>query len=246
MSLSTDLISQFVKATNDKKTETKNDTITYGTIYKDGDTYKVKLDGSDITMPVSISQMSSGTVTSETGTRVIVLIKNHTATIIGSLEAQGAKVTTLDGIELDLKTIDEIKADNVVIKDTLTAHKGRIDILETDNLTVKNTLTAIIGEIEYLDAHFITVEDIKATYATIENLNALNTYVYNLEATYGEFIDLTTKKLDAHQAVIDELDVTYANIDFTNIGKAFASTQINRIYTLKICKHWGVFTRMVG
>lgn len=220
MSLSTDLISQFVKATNDNKKETKNDTITYGTIYKDAGTYKVKLDGSDITMPVSISQMSSGTITSETGTRVIILIKNHTATIIGSLEARGATVTTLDGIELDLKTIDEIKADNVVIKDTLTAHKGQIDILETDNLTVKNTLTAIIGEIEYLDAHFIAADDIKATYATIENLNALNTYVYNLEVTYGEFIDLTTEKLDAHQAVIDELDVTYANIDFTNIGKA--------------------------
>lgn len=219
MSLSADLISQFVKITNDKK-ETKNDTITYGTIFKKDDKYQVQLDGSDITMPVSISQLSSSTIASEDGSRVIILIKNHTATIIGSLEPQGATVTTLDGTELKLKSVEEIKADNVTIKETLTAHNGRIDILETDNVTVNNTLKAIIADIEYLDAHFITADDIKSTYATIENLNSVNTYIYNLEATYGEFKDLATEKLDAHQAVIDELDTTYATIDFANIGKA--------------------------
>lgn len=222
MSLSTDLISQFVKATNDNKRETKKDTITYGTVFKKDGQYQVKLDGSDITMPVSISQLSSGIVTDkETSTaRVVVLIKNHTAIILASLEPQGTKVTTLDGIELELKAIDEIKADNIIIKNTLTAHKGTIDILTADNVTINNTLKSIIADIEYLDAHFITAEDIKATYATIENLNSINTYIYNLEATYGEFKDLTTEKLDAHQAVIDELGVTYANIDFANIGKA--------------------------
>lgn len=219
MSLSTDLISQFVKVTNDKK-ETKNNTITYGTIFKKDGKYQVQLDGSDITMPVSISQLSSSTISSETGTRVIVLIKNHTATVIGSLEPQGVTVTTLDGVDISLKTIDELKADNITIKETLTAHKGKIDILEVDNVKVNNALTAIIADIEYLDAHFITAEDIEATYATIENVKATWLKVFSVEGTYGEFEDLAAEKITAMDALVKNIDTTYANIDFTNIGKA--------------------------
>ena len=234
MPLSIDLISQFVNPTNDEK-KVNNDTITYGTVFKtntgDGLKYYVKLDGSSKSLPLSMSQLASSTIVpeisndsddeiSKNGLRVIALIKHHVVTIIGSLEPATSKMTTLDGFKINVDRISSLELDNLKIKDTLYAEDGEFKTLETDHLKVKNQLSSVIADIEYLEANFITADDIKATYATIENLTSVNTAIYNLEATYGEFKDLTTEKLDAHQAVIDELDVTYANIDFSNIGKA--------------------------
>lgn len=68
MSLSSDLISQFVKVTNDKK-ESKHETTAYGTIVKNDSSIYVKLDGSDLSTPV----VSTAFVNN--GDRVTVMIK---------------------------------------------------------------------------------------------------------------------------------------------------------------------------
>ena len=51
MNLSSDLISQFVKVTNDSKKE-NNETTVYATVVYNGKPY-VKLDGSDLLTPIS-------------------------------------------------------------------------------------------------------------------------------------------------------------------------------------------------
>lgn len=234
MTLPVDLISQFVKVTNDKK-EVKNDTITYGTLFKESGKYYVLLDGSNTKMPVSTQQISSGTnfevkknpVTGvNVNPRVIVLIKNHMATIIGSLEHSGAEVTTLEGITVDLAAIDTIKADNVEIKDTLIAHKGKIDEIVVKNVAISETLTANSADIAALKANTLTAKQIEATYATIENLKLTNGDIYNLSSVWA-----TVERLEVTEGVIDTLDSNYANIDFANIGEAairkiFSSTGI--------------------
>ena len=73
MGLSNDLISQFVKMTNDKS-PTKGETTVYGTAVDNNGKIFVKIDGSDIVTPVN-------TITDvKSGERVIVTIKNHSAT----------------------------------------------------------------------------------------------------------------------------------------------------------------------
>lgn len=84
MSLSSDLISQFAKITNDTSKREKGTTITYATAIRRGDIMYVKLDGSDVLTPVS------STVSARDGERVTVMIKNHIATITGNITSPAA------------------------------------------------------------------------------------------------------------------------------------------------------------
>lgn len=100
MDLSSELLSQFVKVTQGEK-KTKNESTVYGTAVKqDGKTY-VKIDGSNLLTPVA------ATADTVDGERVIVMIKNHTATITGNITAPAARV--LD-IEVAVDAANEAKA----------------------------------------------------------------------------------------------------------------------------------------
>lgn len=93
MNLSSDLISQFVKATNDKA-NSKSETIVYGTVsIHDGRVY-VKIDGSDGTLtPITT------TTNVKDGDRVTVMIKDHTATITGNITSPAINTTDIDDVE---------------------------------------------------------------------------------------------------------------------------------------------------
>lgn len=79
MNLSSDLVSQFAKITNDNTQRSTEETILYGEIVQFGDELCVKFDGSD--------QMTPAVTTSaiKVGDRVSAVIKNHTAIITGNL-----------------------------------------------------------------------------------------------------------------------------------------------------------------
>lgn len=233
MGLSSDLISQFVKATSEKK-ESKKETTAYGVIKVDGDGSKyVQLDGSDISTPVTTA------VTVKEGDRVMVMIKNHTATVTGNLSSPsvgtGEMGSTLDEIAKfeiliseDLRAkqadIDTLKADNVTINKTLTAYEADIHNLEADNVKIHETLTANDADIKNLKAEKLDATVANATFATIKNLEATNAYIYNLEGAYGKFVDLTTENFKSVNATIENLDTKYADIEFANIGKAAMET----------------------
>ena len=233
MGLSHDLISQFVKVTNDRKTE-KKETIAYGTAVElDGKKY-VRLDGSDMLTPVS------STADAEANERVTVLIKDHTATITGNASSPAARKQSVDDVidqiteveiliadkvstgDLDAERgrIDTLVSENVTIKERLTASEADIDNLEADNVTIKETLTAQNGEIENLKVGVLTVDVANTKYASIDNLEATNVNVHNLESDYASFKNATTDNLTSVNASITNLDTTYANIDFANIGEA--------------------------
>lgn len=85
MDLSRSIVRDFVEITNDSDTS-KPDTTVYGTIVEyNGQTY-AQIDGadSDILTPIS------ATVDVKTGERVLVTIKNHTATVTGNLDDPSA------------------------------------------------------------------------------------------------------------------------------------------------------------
>lgn len=246
MALSTQLISQFAKmanTNNSKKTTTSSTTVYGKTVVYNGQTY-VQLDGSDLLTPVETTSAIKD------GDRVTVKIENHTATVTGNLSdpsASSGTVTTMGNqisefeiiiadkvsvaeLEAEIARIDTLVADNVTIKETLTAAEADIENLEADNVTIKETLTAAEANINKLETEKISTTFAEATFATIENLEAANAEIRNLEATYGEFEELTTKNFEAVSADIDDLEteklsaesakLIYANIDFSNIGKA--------------------------
>lgn len=97
MGLSNDLISQFVKATNDN-TETKSESTVYGTIVEYAGEKYVKFDGSDLLTPIT------STTNIDDGERVTVTIKNHTATVTGNISSPSARSYELILAADELKT----------------------------------------------------------------------------------------------------------------------------------------------
>lgn len=236
MNLSSDLISQFVKATNDN-TKEKTETTVYGKIVESNGRKYVQIDGSDQLTPVT------STANSHAGERVAVMIKNHTATVIGNFSSPAARVDDLQDTEAlanqvsefgiiiankvdtemlvaESARIDELYAEDVVIRGALRVAEADIDNLQTNSLEVRDKLTATEADIDNLQTSKLDANIASITYATITDLDATNAYIYNLEGTYGEFADLSADKFKAIEATIDSLETNYANIDFTNIGSA--------------------------
>lgn len=161
MSLSQELLLQFVKATNDNKKQ-KTETTVYGTTVEQGGKTYVKLDGSALLTPVST------TADVKAGERVTVLIKNHTAIITGNSSSPAAR--SADVAESNDK-IKELQTDNVKVKENLSAASANIETLQAANVTVQNRLTAAEANIGTLDTEKISAKDIEGKYANIDFSN---------------------------------------------------------------------------
>jgi hypothetical protein len=240
VSLSNELISQFVKATKDK-TKTKSETTVYGTVVYNGKPY-VKIDGSDLLTPVSTTTAVSD------GERVTVMIKDHTATVTGNIsspsartndvEAVGNKVSEFEIVMAYKVTTEDLQAANATIE-SLKAKLATITDLEVVHADIEN-LQAKFAELKYVDADEINaitanIDSIQARFGeftdiSTEDLEALNAEIDVLRGYTASFTYVSAEVLDAVKASIKQLDVDklsakdanikYANIDFSNIGEA--------------------------
>lgn len=210
LSLSSDLISQFVKVTKDTTTE-KTEKTMYGTIVEyDGGKY-VRLDGSEFLTPID------STTNAENEDRVTVTIKDHNAIVTGNVTSPSPTTSELQGVD---KKADEIGskisdfeiviADKVDTKE-LNAANARIDELQTDNVTIKKTLNANAASIKQLEADNVTING---------TLDAHEGYIGELTATDVEITgrlnaaDANIGSLQADNVVIrNELNAQKANID---------------------------------
>lgn len=93
MNLPSDLILDFVKATNDD-TETKKESIGYGTAVIDNDKLYIQMDGSNRLTPAAT------TVNVEPGERVTFMIKNHSAVITGNMSSRSARIDDVSQFEV--------------------------------------------------------------------------------------------------------------------------------------------------
>lgn len=239
MALSKNLISDFVKATTDDK-KTAEETTLYGTIVEYNGSKYVRLDGSDMLTPYT------ATVAAKAGERVRVSVGKHSATVTGNVsspaartgdvEELGRKVDTFDvvvankatikDLEVERARVDDLVADNVVIKNQLTADSAEIKDLKADNVDIKGKLTARDAEIENLKANKIDTEVVSANYATIKNLEATQASVKELSANKANITDLTAAtgridNLESKNIETDKLVAKKANIDLANVNNAW-------------------------
>lgn len=239
MALSKNLISDFVKATTDDK-KTAEETTLYGTIVEYNGSKYVRLDGSDMLTPYT------ATVAAKAGERVRVSVGKHSATVTGNVsspaartgdvEELGQKVDTFDAVvankatikdlEVERARVDDLVADNVVIKNQLTADSAEIKDLKADNVDIKGKLTARDAEIENLKANKIDAEVVSANYATIKNLEATQASVKELSANKANITDLTAAtgridKLESKDIETDNLIAKKADIDLANVNNAW-------------------------
>ena len=236
MNLSSELISQFVKVTNDSNNEVEETTV-YGTIVEFEGTKYVRLDGSELLTPITTS------ANVKPGERVTVMIKNHTATVTGNLSSPAARIddivdtdtilTKISEVEIlvagkvdtedfvaEQGRIDELIAKDAEITGSLEAAEADIDILQSGHLTVTERLDAVEADIDALVVGSIDVSVLDAKYAKIESLEATDTNLHNLESTYAAFEVATTEKLTAVEADID--DLTADKLSVTNAEAMYA------------------------
>lgn len=255
MDLSRNIIKRYVQVASPEKITSNSETV-YGTVVNEGEMLYVKIDGSSILTPVS------STIDIKANDRVLVLVKNHEATVIGSpssptarleeLTKLGDKVTNLDTVVADKvgtgeliaiqASIDNLNANKLSVKDAELKY-ATIEKLDAENAAINGKLTAYEASIEELKADKIDASEVEAKYATIKNLEATDAKFDNLDATYAK-----VTALDAQKARIDDLytnklsatdaDLKYADIDFANIGDAavenfYAASGIIQILTLE-------------
>ena len=210
MGLSNDLISQFVKATNDTK-KVRTEKTVYGKIVDDNGALKVRLDGADEKVLTPIITTSNVKV----GDRVIVLIKNHSATVIGNTSSPSTTVSDVEGInnkitefetaiggkvdtgDLNAQSarIDSLNSQVVIIQKDLFAVQGNIETLQADTSKVKEKLAANSADIETLKTTKLDISVAATTYATIANLEAANTTISNVQSDYSNFKTLVNNKI---------------------------------------------------
>lgn len=192
MALSEELVANFVKSTNDKKT-TGSEATVYGTVRIEGDNEYVQIDGSSIKTPVNTTSDISD------GDRVIVLIKNHEATIIGNVSAPSAKNSSVNHQYDNLQQqIDALSPENI-IELTQTVNKNKDDIarLQESYNQANTALGAINGTVSSITD---SISSIEQSIGTAENniftlqtdVTNLRTDVTNLQANITDIINRLT------------------------------------------------------
>lgn len=249
MGLSSDLISQFVKITQDKQ-ETKKETTAYGKIIKQGDKAYVQLDGSDLLTPITT------TTVVKDDDRVLVTIKDHTAIVTGNITNPSASDGDVQTVKDEVTEIgNKISEFEIVIADKVTTEQLEAEIARIDKL-IADEIDAVNGKFETIEAKVADIDTIKADIievnqkitahegefttirgeiadfknATIEDLDAISGEFHDLSSDYANFKQTTTNTLIANEASITELEtkkldteiaeIKFANIDFSNIGEA--------------------------
>ena len=215
MSLSYDLISEFVKITNDKKENTKEGTV-YATVVSGTGGKYVRIDGSDLLTPTDT------TTDIEDGERVTLMIKDHKAIVTGNVTTPSASTSKVDKVNESINSVSDrvgtfelVVADKISTKE-LEAYKATIDILVANKATIED-LTATNAKIENLEAKNAEIENLVAEKATITDLEAVNATIDNLKA----------KDAEIENAVIENLDATMANIKVLNADFAQIKTLVN-------------------
>lgn len=164
MILSNDILSDFAKITKEDKKNKEGNTV-YGTVVESNGSMYVRIDGSDILTPISSTTVISN------NERVMVTIKNHTATVVGNMTNPSASNTVVQDIS------DKIEF--------ITTEKAAIEELQADVVTIKESLTSTEADITNLKTTKLDTDIANATYVTIKDLEAIDGSIYNLEATYA-------------------------------------------------------------
>lgn len=213
MALSSELISQFVKATKDDSSNDSNESTVYGTVKEYNGKKYVQLDGSDLLTPIS------STTDTKADERVTVMIKNHTATVTGNISSPAARTDDVQEIGSKISEFEVVIADKVDTKE-LNAERARIDNLVSENVIIRGELDANTANIKELTADSVKVNDtLTAHKADIEDLQAKNATIEGtLTAHKANIDDLTADNvtinstLNAHKANIDDLTADNATI----------------------------------
>ena len=219
MSLSSELISQFAKITNDEKPKKSEEATLYGEVVELEEMICVRFDGAEELTPVTtivekddtgeIINYKYGAASVKSGDRVSVSLKNHSATITGNLSDPPAGraefIVGLDTIVAKIGDDVQLKLDGV--EKTITAQVESTNVrIDNMGVTISNNYTELSNAISSGDSELSEAinalnsslsQDISDAVTTINgkinvNTNDISTVVNNLTALKEGFKDGTT------------------------------------------------------
>ena len=219
MSLSSELISQFAKITNDEKPKKSEEVTLYGEVVELEEMICVRFDGAEELTPVTtivekddtgeIVNYKYGAASVKSGDRVSVSLKNHSATITGNLSdppAGRAEFTVgLDTIVAKIGEDVQLKLDGV--EKSITAQVENTNVrIDSMGVTISNNYAELSNAISSGDRELSEAinalnsslsQDISDAVTTINskinvNTNDISTVVNNLTALKEGFKDGTT------------------------------------------------------
>ena len=226
MALSQDLINQFVKLT-EKEEKPKEVTVngTYKTI--NGEEF-VQIDGSEIWTPVT------STVEAETGERVKVMIKNHTATVTGNISSPSARTKSVQDLkdEVDeqgntIKQLDNTieQQDNSIIQIDNNIKQVNNDILQANNAINQqgNIIKQLDNNIEQQGNEIKQINNnIDQQGNEITQINNTITQQNNVITQHGNVISQQSNIINQQGNVINEhgntMEIFDSNIRVLNSG----------------------------
>lgn len=144
MELSSELISQFARITNDEPTVNEGSTV-YATYRLQGESAYVQIDGSDTITPVAT------TAGAKSGDRVTVLVKDHKAIVTGNLTDPSANKSTVEEMSKDLGLGGRLEqVYNIVdpVNWTYTDESGNIQTLTGKLGDMTSQVTGMAASIE--------------------------------------------------------------------------------------------------
>ena len=201
MVLSEELVANFVKSTNDKKTTSSEATV-YGTVKIEGDKKYVQIDGSSIKTPVNTTSDISD------DDRVIVLIKNHEATIIGNVSSPSAKNASVSDQYNSLQQqIDALSPESISeLTQTVNNNKNNITRLQESYNQANTALGVINGTVSSINDKISSIE---------QSIGTAETNIFNLQTNVTDLqTDVTNLQTDVTNL---QTDVTNLQTDVTNL-----------------------------
>ena len=228
MKLSDNVISEFVKMTNDTPSTNTNQSKIYGTAIIYNDEQYVQLDGSDLLTP------ADNTVHIKNGERVTVSIQNHVATIDGNISDISASNQHLVSVENDLVNF------KITTEGMFLEVRDEFNTKLTDfKVTVDGMFLEVRNETEQKFSDFrVTVDGMFLS--VNQNINELNSKYSSLKVTTDSITSEVGKKVNGSDlktivtqnadswrlSINGKLSGTYYNFDGTNftIGSSSGST----------------------
>lgn len=227
MGLNSELLKQFVKATNDT-TKNQNGNTVYGTIVEYGAQNYVKLDGSDLLTPIT------SVTNAKNGDRVSVDISNHKATVTGNItspSATNSEMVAANGrIDQQGNTITQIN-------NTINQQGNTIEQVGNNITQINNTIKQVNNSISEMNDTIVSqgnsITQIGNTINVINNTIDVQNSTISAQNTKIDTIDTTVKtqntKIEAQDTNISAINTTLdsVNSDISSINsniKSISST----------------------
>lgn len=201
MELSKELLKSFAKVTNDTSQKKKEDVFAYATVKKNGTSIYAMLDGSELLTPVT------STIDVNDGDRVMVLIKNHSGSIVSNYTSPAVNNETFSSFE-------------TVTAENFLAVNGKISNLSGEYLEFKE------GEFETLKGDYISFktgefETLKGDYTSFKT--------GEFETLKGDFLSFKTGEYETLKGDF----LSFKTGEFETLKGDYTSFKTGEFETLK-------------